>query len=156
MATQGCPCGYYGVPERPCRCGDGAIAAYRRRVSGPLLDRIDLRVEVPPLTWSELARGTANGGEASAAVLARVRDARERAARRGAGAAGLEDVCRLDDPGRGLLRVAVDRLGLSARGVTRALRIARTIADLAGADRVAEDHVAEAIRYRGAELTAPL
>jgi len=155
-AMNPCPCGYLGVPERPCRCGDGAIASYRRRVSGPLLDRIDLRVEVPPLTWGELSGGSANGGEASAVVRDRVREARARAARRGAGGARLEDVCRLDDPGRGLLRVAVERLGLSARGVTRALRIARTIADLAAADRVAEDHVAEAIRYRGAELTAPI
>ncbi len=153
-AMNPCPCGYFGVPERPCRCGDGAIHAYRRRVSGPLLDRIDLRIEVPPLTWGELSGGPAAGGETSPAVAGRVREARGRAAGRRA-AAGLEAVGRLDAAGRSLLRVAVERLGLSARGVTRTLRIARTIADLAGSDGVGEDHVAEAIRYRGTELGHP-
>ena len=153
-AMNPCPCGYYGVPERRCGCGDGAIRSYRRRVSGPLLDRIDLRVEVPPLTWGELWGRTA-AGEPSAVVADRVREAAGRAARRRA-ADGLEGVARLDDAGRALLRAAVERLGLSARGVTRTLRIARTIADLAGSEGVAEEHLAEAIRYRGAELSASL
>ena len=123
-------------------------------MSGPLLDRIDLRVEVPPLTWGELSGRTA-AGEPSAVVADRVREAAGRAARRRA-ADGLEGVARLDDAGRALLRAAVERLGLSARGVTRTLRIARTIADLAGSEGVAEEHLAEAIRYRGAELTASI
>lgn len=152
-AMNPCPCGYLDEPSR-CRCGEGAVRRYMRRLSGPLLDRIDLHVDVPPVTWSELSEGET---EDSAAVRARVIAARERARRRASsrprdvGRARVlsEPVSAVDRAGRALLRLAVERLGMSARGVHRTLRIARTIADLGGAEDVSEDCVAEAIRYRG-------
>ena len=151
-AMNPCPCGFLGVPGR-CRCPEETVRRYRRRVSGPLLDRIDMLVDVPAVRWEQLADPAP--GETSAVVRARVSRARARAARRHGTTnarilpARLEEACRLERVGRSLLRKAVTHLGLTARGYHRALRVSRTIADLEGRARVSEDHVAEAIRFRG-------
>ncbi|WP_423924572.1 YifB family Mg chelatase-like AAA ATPase [Candidatus Palauibacter sp.] len=151
-AMNPCPCGYGGVSGR-CRCPDESVRRYRQRVSGPLLDRIDLLVDVPAVRWEDLAgKGRV---EASAAVRRRVSRARALAARRQGSTNGriaparLERVCAVDRGGRALLRKAVTCLDLTARGYHRALRVARTIADLDARARVSEGHVAEAIRFRG-------
>ncbi|MDX6554654.1 MAG: magnesium chelatase family protein [Miltoncostaeaceae bacterium] len=148
-----CPCGFDGDPTRRCSCLPGRAEAYRSRLSGPVADRIDLRVEVPRLQRDELlAEGPA---ESSAAVRARVGAAI--AVRRARGQklpnaqlspAAARRAAALDADGRGLLTRAVDRLGLSARGHDRLLRVARTVADLAGAEAVAEAHLAEALGFR--------
>jgi len=155
-AMNPCPCGHLGDPRHDCRCTPPLIDRYRARVSGPLLDRIDLHVEVPAVGLAELSAGP---GEPSAAVSERVAAARRRQAERfGRGAPspfnaamGPETV-RLhaapDPAGRKLLDTAFERLGLSVRAVHRILKVARTIADLAGSDRVRAPHVAEAIQYR--------
>jgi magnesium chelatase family protein len=155
-AMNPCPCGFAGDARRPCRCTPFQIAGYRSRLSGPLRDRIDLVVEVPAQPAHAIADGPP--GEPSAAVLARVLDARRRQHARfgddgpphnGAlRAARVATVCRPDAAGRHLLRRAVDRLCLSARAYHRVLKVARTIADLAGAEGVAAEHVAEALQYR--------
>jgi magnesium chelatase family protein len=139
-----------------CRCTPHQLAQYRARISGPLLDRIDLHVEVAPVRYRELA--IEDGGEASAIIRARVTAARERQrARLGArhlacnaemGSRELREHAQPDAAGALLLERAMARLGLSARAYTRVLKVARTIADLAGAARVASLHVAEAIQYR--------
>ncbi len=154
-AMNPCPCGHLGDPRHDCRCTRNEIARYRSRVSGPLLDRIDLHVEVPAVTLEEL-KGA--GGEGTAAVAERVRAARERQQRRLAGApepvnaalgdADLRRHCRPDPAAGRLLDAAFERLGLSARALTRILKVSRTIADLATSERIAAAHVAEAIQYR--------
>ncbi|WP_420448659.1 YifB family Mg chelatase-like AAA ATPase [Candidatus Palauibacter sp.] len=151
-AMNPCPCGFLGTPGR-CRCPEETVRRYRRRVSGPLLDRIDMLVDVPAVRWEHLA-DTATG-ETSAVVRARVSGARALAARRHGTTNArippvrIEGACQVDRGGRSLLRKAVTHLGLTARGYHRALRVSRTIADLAGRVRISEDHVAEAIRFRG-------
>ncbi len=157
-AMNPCPCGAAGDPSRPCRCTSPEIRRYRSRVSGPLLDRIDLHVWVPPVDADRLM-GEADE-EGSAPVAARVGGARERQRRRGA-AAGVEaernatlsgrrlrDACRLPTGGRALLASALRRRGLSARALHRVLRVARTVADLEGEDRIGMPHLAEAARFR--------
>jgi magnesium chelatase family protein len=155
-AMNPCPCGFLGDDRRPCRCTPTQIAKYRGRLSGPLRDRIDLIVEVPAVPVQAIADGPA--GESSAAVRARVCAARQVQQTRG-GANGartnadlrgraVAHACRPDQAGRDLLRRAVEQLGLSARGYDRVLKVARTIADLAGAPGVEADHVAEALQYR--------
>jgi magnesium chelatase family protein len=148
-----CPCGFDGDPARPCTCPPGRPEAYRARLSGPVADRIDLRVDVPRLGREELM-GSAPS-EPSVAVRERVRAAREFRRARGQeidnallGPGAVRRAASLDPPGRTLLERAVDRLGLSARGHDRVLRVARTIADLAGSERVGAEHVAEALGYR--------
>jgi magnesium chelatase family protein len=153
-ARNPCPCGWYRCPGRDCRCDPVAIERYARRVSGPLLDRIDLHVEVPPVPWAELDAERASPGESSERVRERVIAARLRQAERGpATNATLPDrdlgnSAAATGNARAWLGQAVDRLGLSARGARRVLRVARTIADLAGASRVDGAAVAEALAYR--------
>jgi magnesium chelatase family protein len=152
-AMNPCPCGWAGDPSGRCRCTDEAIRKYTARVSGPLMDRIDLHVDVPRLPPSAL-RDDAPDGEASDVVRARVVAARERQlARAGVSnahldAAATQVACALSPGDRLLLERAIDTLHLSARSMHRILRIARTIADLAGADAIQTPHLAEAIGYR--------
>jgi len=151
-AMNPCPCGYLGHPNGRCRCTPDQVARYRRKISGPLLDRIDLQIEVPDVPQEELA-GAAKG-EASAAVRARVAAARARQLERqgrsnsALAARDMDRHCAPDARGATLLKQAIARLGLSARAYHRVLKVARTVADLAGVPRVAADHVAEAIQYR--------
>jgi len=161
-----CPCGWHGQPGARCRCSPLQVAAYLGRVSGPLLDRIDLALEVPPVDLEALAR--AKQGESSAQVRARVLQARARQRER-FGPQGpscnaqmrprdLDRFAALGDGPRDLLVTACARLGLSARGYDRVRRVARTLADLAGSEDIAREHVAEAMQYRrrphaGAEPT---
>jgi len=151
-AMNPCPCGHQGSPLRACRCSPDVVARYQGRLSGPLLDRIDIRVEVPAVAPDTL--GAAPDGESSAVVAARVALAHARAnARQGgcnaelAGAA-LEAHATPDAAAATFMRSAAARLGWSARGFHRVLRLARTVADLAGSEAINTTHVAEAIQYR--------
>jgi len=151
-ALNPCPCGHLGSTVRTCVCGAAAVAAYRSRLSGPLLDRIDLHVDVPALPYRELAH--AEPGESSAATRDRVMAARGRQQARGPrwnarlSSTELRRVAPLDGAGHALLERAAARLGLSARAITRVRRVARTIADLAGSPAIATIHLAEAVQYR--------
>jgi magnesium chelatase family protein len=156
-AMNPCPCGHLGDPGQECLCDPGQVARYRSRISGPLRDRIDLHLDVPAISFREL--DGEEPGERSEEVRRRVLRARERQQSRwnGSGvgrwnaALGQKEVrasCRPDAAGRRLLESACDHLGLSARGVHRVLKVARTISDLAGEENVREPHVAEALQYR--------
>ena len=156
-AMNPCPCGWYGDPVRPCRCGADGVHKYLSRISGPLLDRIDIHLAVPAVQWHDLA-GT-EPGESSAAVRGRVEAARVRQRERFAERPGvfanahmsardLRRWCQVAPKVEELLRVAITRLGLSARAYHRVLKLARTIADLAGSDAIEPAHVREAIQYR--------
>ncbi|MBS0382314.1 MAG: YifB family Mg chelatase-like AAA ATPase [Proteobacteria bacterium] len=153
-AMNPCPCGYAGDPGGRCHCTPDAIARYRGRISGPLLDRIDLMVEVPRIPLAELDAVRKPDEEDSATVRARVITARHVAMQRaGKPNASLTTReigrdCALGEAERTLLQGALDKLGLSARAYHRVLRVARTIADLAHAERIGRDHLAEAIQYR--------
>ncbi len=155
-AMNPCPCGYLGDPRGRCRCTPGEIARYCSRISGPLLDRIDIQIAVPGIEHAQLfARSPA--GDDSATVRARVEAARLRQIE-GIGTVNacmankeVERLCTLGRTEQGLLNAAVDRLGLSARSVHRVLKVARTIADLAAEDRILTSHLAEAISYRHAD-----
>jgi magnesium chelatase family protein len=155
-AMNPCPCGWLGHESGRCRCSPERVARYRSRVSGPLIDRIDLGIEVPGLAPEAMAEAAApiDNPLASAALRARVSEARVRqAARQGKpnarlGPREIDCDCRPDAAGAALLARAVARLTLSARAYHRVLKVARTIADLAGADRIGAAHVAEAIGYR--------
>ena len=156
-AMNPCPCGYYNHPTRECTCSPGSVHRYMSRISGPLLDRIDLHIEVTPVPPQELS--TAACGEPSAVIRERVIRAREIQAVRFREAAGihtnammnsalLRECCRLDAASSALLERAMERLSLSARAYDRILKVARTIADLAGRERIAASDIAEAINYR--------
>ena len=159
-AMNPCPCGHYGDAKRQCRCTPIQMQRYRNKISGPLLDRIDIHVEVPAMEYQELA--SLAKGEGSAAIRERVVASRARQRERfakGKGAHAIhcnanmraKDVhkhCVLDDAAQGLLKAAMADLHLSARAYDRILKVARTIADLAGTTDIAADHVAEAIQYR--------
>jgi len=155
-ASNPCPCGHLGDPRRECRCTPLQVRRYRARLSGPLLDRIDLQLEVPAVAFRDLTRPAATEG--SAAVRERVVRARERQAARLRGSdrhtnaeltpRELRRHCHLDGEGERLLEAAVARLALSPRAIHRILKVGRTIADLEGSERVLPRHVAEAIAYR--------
>ncbi len=155
-AMNPCPCGFLGDPRRACRCTPLQIARYRDRLSGPLRDRLDLTVDVPAVPPDLL--GSSDASEASAAIRARVVAARTRQAERYAEQpvqsnsaltpALMAAHCALDAAGRRVLDTALRRLALSARAYDRVRKVARTIADLAGADMIAADHVAEALQFR--------
>lgn len=156
-AMNPCPCGHFGDAQRRCTCAPQAVQKYLARVSGPLLDRIDLHVEVPAVGYRDLTART--GGEPSAAVRERASAARERQRERFAGRPGLHanahmrprdirEFCSIDEAGDALLRSAISRLGFSARAYHRVLKIARTIADLDASAEIRTPHVAEAIQYR--------
>jgi len=153
-AMNPCPCGYWGDRSGRCHCTEERVRQYRARISGPLLDRIDMHVDVPAVARDVLLDPARPAGEPSAAVRERVQAARARQyARDGASnhmltPAQIEASCMPDKAGRQLLEQAMQRLGLSARAYHRVLKVARTIADLAGAERIATEHVAEAIQYR--------
>ena len=160
-AMNPCPCGWAGDPSGRCRCSPDIILNYRARISGPLMDRIDLHVEVPRLPPSEL-RPDAPAVESSEVVRERVVAARARqAARAGKANAHLNQsetntVCRLSDADFALLERAIDTLHLSARSMHRIMRVARTIADLADSPHILTVHLSEAIGYRRVDRGVPV
>jgi len=155
-AMNPCPCGYWGDPVRECTCSPATVTRYQKRISGPLLDRIDIHIEVPRVDYAKLTDD--RRGEPSAAIRERVERAREVQRQRFAGTtltcnaemgpAKVREVCRLDEAGRALVRAAMQQLQMSARAFHRILKLARTIADLAGSERIETAHLAEAIQYR--------
>lgn len=155
-AQNPCPCGWHGDAERACTCSPSLITRYQKRLSGPLLDRIDIHIEVPRVQYEKLSADRL--GEPSAAIRARVCAARERQTRRfrgtrlmtnaDMGAAEIRAHCQLDAAGQSLMKAAMRQLNLSARGYHRILKLARTIADLADSAPIAPPHLAEALQYR--------
>ncbi len=154
-----CPCGYYNHPEKECTCAPIAVQRYLNKVSGPLLDRIDLHVEVTPVSFNELAGTAGASKEDSASIRARVISARAIQAKRfenstdvycnaQMGSKQLKEVCVINTVGASLLKTAMERLNLSARAYDRILKVARTIADLADSADIKPEHLAEAIQYR--------
>ena len=152
-----CPCGYYNHPEKECVCAPGVVQRYLNKISGPLLDRIDLHVEVTPVSFDQMTETRKT--EASAVIRERVVNAREVQAERFKEQTGVfnnammssnivKEACQINNAGKALLKAAMERLGLSARAYDRILRVSRTIADLAGTDEIAIEHLAEAIQYR--------
>jgi len=158
-AMNPCPCGYFGDKTHECTCSRGVVEGYQKRISGPLMDRIDIHAEVPRVDYEKLA-GRALG-ETSAAIRERVEAARERQRARFAGTtlycnadmgpAEVRQYCDLDETGRGLIKAAMRQLNLSARAYHRVLKLARTIADLAGSEAIQPPQLAEALQYRRRE-----
>jgi magnesium chelatase family protein len=155
-AMNPCPCGYFGDSKRECTCTPATVTRYQKRISGPLLDRIDIHVEVPRVDFEKLSSNRV--GEPSQAVRERVEAARElqRARLEGSSLACNADMgpgeirvyARIDDDGRSLIRQAMKQIGLTARGYHRVLKLGRTIADLAGAEDIQTVHLAEALQFR--------
>lgn len=151
-----CPCGYYGHPTKECTCSTTNILRYQKKISGPLLDRIDIHITVPPVDYEKLSGDRL--GEPSAVIRGRVETARGRQQARfkgtslqanaDMGPAEVRMYCELDEASKGLMRTAMRQMNLSARAFHRVLKLARTIADLAGCDRIETPHLAEAIQYR--------
>ena len=159
-AMNPCKCGWYGHPSGRCRCTEQEVRRYHSRISGPLLDRIDLIVEVPALDYEELRRKSP--AESSSAVKARVNAARERQRERFRDRAmcnarmeqrELRSFCTLDAEGEALMKAAFDTMQLSARSYDRILRVARSIADLEGAEQIRPEHIAEAVQYRSYDFS---
>jgi magnesium chelatase family protein len=163
-AANPCPCGYYGDPVRPCTCSSAMVTRYRQKISGPLLDRIDIHVEVPAVDYDKLTDD--RRGESSAAIRARVQAARDRQAARFAaaddggprltcnadmGAKEIQHLIELDMEGQSLMRSAMRQMHLSARGYHRVLKLARTVADLDDCADIKAHHLAEALQYRARE-----
>jgi magnesium chelatase family protein len=171
-AMNPCPCGYYGDPVKACTCSSGTITKYQKRISGPLLDRIDIHIEVPRVEYDKLSDSRL--GEPSATIQQRVEAAREIQRKRFSknGGSTVSDPvgcnpvtcnadmrpaevrlhCLLDDTSRSLMRSAMNQLQLSARAYHRILKLARTIADLAGSEKIGPQHLAEALQYRPREV----
>ncbi len=156
-AMNPCPCGFLGDSRHTCTCSPALIRRYQARLSGPLLDRLDLHVEVPALSYPQFSAG--QGGEGSAQIRQRVEAARQHQRARFAQQPGLycnaqlrprqlRTCCALTDKGEELMKATNNRLGLSARAHDRILKVARTIADLEGVDHIQAQHLAEAIQYR--------
>jgi magnesium chelatase family protein len=152
-----CPCGYYNHPEKECVCGPGVVQRYLSKVSGPLLDRIDLHVEVVPISFDEMT--ARRKCETSAEIRERVVRARIAQTNRFASSVNIynnammpsnmvKEICMISDAGHALLKQAMERLGLSARAYDRILKVSRTVADLAGSAEILNEHLAEAITYR--------
>jgi len=152
-----CPCGYYNHPEKECVCGPGVVQKYLNKVSGPLLDRIDLHVEVTPVSFDQLTGDRKT--ESSEEIRNRVIDARMIQAERFKdhpeifnnammNSQMVKSICQINQAGKALLKTAMEKLGLSARAFDRILKVSRTIADLAGKDEILIEHIAEAIQYR--------
>ncbi len=155
-AMNPCPCGYFGNPTKPCTWSANAVSRYLARVSGPLLDRLDLHIEVPPVEFDEI--DSIEKAECSAVIKARVNAARSIQNERFRGTQitcnaritpdTLHEVCHLSNAGRELLKKAFEKLGLSARAYDRILKVSRTIADLDKSETIESRHVAEAVQYR--------
>ncbi len=155
-AMNPCPCGYYGDPVRECTCSPATVTRYQKRISGPLLDRIDIHIEVPRVDYDKLTNDRL--GEPSAAIRRRVERARKVQRQRfeampfssnaAMGPGEVRKICQLDEAGRSLVRAAMEQLQMSARAFHRILKLARTIADLANSDEIETAHLAEAIQYR--------
>jgi len=156
-AMNPCPCGYHNHPDKECVCGPGVVQRYLNKISGPLLDRIDLHVEVTPVSYDELTNGVPSEG--SKDIRIRVQKARLLQRERYAEKSGvhcnaqmsrneLDAHCRIDESGNAILKTAMDRLGLSARAYDRIIKVARTIADLDHSESIEVRHLAEAIQYR--------
>ncbi len=153
---QGCPCGYFTDPKKECHCTPHSIQRYLSKISGPLLDRIDIHLEVPSLKYKELSNKSC--GEASERIRERIGKAREVQKERYKNlrifcnahidSKHLGKFCQLDKEAEELLKLAILELGLSARGYDKVLKIARTIADLASAEPISAEHISEAINYR--------
>ncbi|HTL82480.1 MAG TPA: ATP-binding protein, partial [Bacteroidia bacterium] len=152
-----CPCGYYNHPEKQCVCPPGAVQRYLNRLSGPLLDRIDIHIEVTPVAFGELVER--KPAERSEKIRERVIRAREiqlqRFEKAGSvysnaqmNASLLREICDIDETGKQILKAAMEKLGLSARAYDRILKVARTIADLDASAKIESHHLAEAIQYR--------
>jgi magnesium chelatase family protein len=158
-AMNPCPCGYYGDSQKPCTCASAMVTKYQKRISGPLLDRIDIHIEVPRVDYEKLSGDRV--GESSAAIRARVQSARDiqnkRFSKNGSTdiicnadmrVGEVRQFCKLQDEGQSLMRAAMTQLNLSARAYHRILKLARTIADLAGSEEIQSAHLAEALQYR--------
>lgn len=152
-----CPCGYYNHPDKECVCGPGVVQKYLNKISGPLLDRIDLHVEVTPVSFDQIA--STRKAESSEQIRERVIKARERQLERFKDhkeiysnammpSEMVKEVCQISEAGKALLRTAMEKLGLSARAYDRILKVSRTIADLADSEEIRIEHLAEAIQYR--------
>jgi magnesium chelatase family protein len=156
VAMNPCPCGWFSDPEHECTCSMTMVSRYQKRISGPLLDRIDIHIEVPAVKYEKLTDDRL--GEPSAVVRKRVEAAREIQRRRfegtdmscnaDMGPSEIRQFCQVDEAGKALLKAAMQQMHLSARAYHRVLKLARTIADLAGSEQIQTAHIAEAIQYR--------
>ena len=155
-AMNPCPCGYLGHFNNKCRCTPDQVSRYKAKISGPLLDRIDLQIEVAALKDDEMMN--AGKAEATDVIRARVENARAIQLQRqgkanfALGSSEIDRFCQLDEAGKSLLSTAISRLNLSARAYHRILKVARSIADLAGETHIKPAHIAEAVQYRRGEL----